>query len=225
MYNRQYDIRESHVCRGEGGECRNVLIDLNKTCGSNPACKCVDINPVRNEQIAIGAYDPYIRLYDTRVLSLSYPSTELSVRPEAGCVAHFAPGHISQSFRKPNGSPTNIACTYVSFSPCGNELLGNLSSEQIYLFNTVNQQPALTYSLHDNEPFLYHKPSNSPDSSPKNESTVSDRVHSLRDKGNDAFKNSLYTEAIEYYSAAVLYDPFWYVLYSNRATALVKRNW
>ncbi len=228
-YGRQYDIRENHTCR-EGGRCRNVLIDLKKTCGPNSSCKCIDINPVHTEQIAIGANDAYIRLYDIRVLSLSYPSTELCDRPDPGCIAHYAPGHISQSFRRPSNATTNsIACTYVSFSPCGNELLANLSSEQIYLFNTISQQPVLTYTHHDHDPLIYHKPSNCPvtinSSTVRNESSVTDRIRLLRDKGNEVFKNCLYIEAIEYYSTAITYDPLWYVLYSNRATALVKRNW
>lgn len=37
--------------------------------GGNAEAKCLAINPVRPEQIAVGANDPYIRLYDRRVLS------------------------------------------------------------------------------------------------------------------------------------------------------------
>lgn len=188
---------------------------------------------MRHEQIAVGAYDPYVRLYDARILSLSHPSTEVSDRPDPGCIAHYAPGHISQSFRKfpptsNQSSNSTIASTFVSFSPSGNELLANLSSEQVYLFSTIHQQPVLTYTVNNSDPFLFHKPSYSPipiQTTPTNESNVSDQVVCLRDAGNELFKGSKYTEAIEYYSTAILMNPSWYVLYSNRATAHMKRNW
>ncbi len=226
---RQHDTRESHSCPGPG-KCRNVLIDLKKTCGPHASCKCLDINPVRPEQIAVGAYDPYVRLYDTRVLSLSYPSTDASNRPDAGCVAHFAPGHVSQSFRKPNGNHSNVGCTYASFSPCGDELIANLSSEHVYLYNTVSLQPVLTYTIHDEDPLLFHKPCRCP--APKlstgcviNESTVSEEVRACRDKGNRLYKEHDYNAATQLYTDAIRLCPTWYVLYSNRATAMLKRNW
>ena len=226
FYCRQHDIRESHSCKGDG-RCRNVLIDLKGTCGPNSNCKCIDVNPIRHEQIAVGAFDPYVRLYDTRILSLSYPTSELTDRPETGCIAHFAPGHISQSFRKVKSHSSNTASTYVTFSPCGNELLTNLSSEQIYLYDTVNLQPVLTYTQHNSDPLLFHKPSSCPVMSRNvpSEDSIPATVIALRDKGNDYYKDSEYTGAIQCYSSAIQLYPMWHVLYSNRATAHMKRNW
>lgn len=232
-YFRQFDVRENHTCVDEG-KCRNVLIDLKKTCGANANCKCIDVNPVRHEQIAVGAYDPYIRLYDTRILSLTRPSSEPVLdRPDPGCIGHFSPGHISQSFRKSvaSGHPPNnsIAATFVTFGPSGNELLANLSSEQVYLFSTVNFQPVLSYSLSsDSNPLLVNKPSYSPvplQTIPVTESDICADILALRDKGNILFRDSKYTEAIEYYSMAISLNDSWYILYSNRATTYLKRNW
>lgn len=35
---------------------------------SNAEAKCIAVNPARTEQIAIGANDPYARVYDRRML-------------------------------------------------------------------------------------------------------------------------------------------------------------
>lgn len=240
---RQYDTREIHTCSPEG-RCRNVLIDLKRTCGAGPnytQCKCLSINPVRTEQFAVGALDPYVRLYDNRILSLSYPSNELSSSPDPSCVAHFAPGHISQSYRKHTRSmPNTIASTYVTFSPGGDELLVNLSGEHVYLYNTVNLQPVLTYIMDEGTPILLHEPSSvlthstnslwkrklmENESKELNEETVSVQVRKLRDDGNALYRANYYTEAIAKYSSAIIICPLWHVLYSNRATSYLKRNW
>ena len=171
-----------------------------------------------------------MRLYDTRVLSLSYPSTDTSNRPDPGCVAHFAPGHVSQSFRKPTINHSNVGCTYTSFSPCGNELVANLSSEHVYLYNTVSLQPVLTYTIHNGDPLLFHKPSRcaAPQLSTScviDESAVPEEVKDYRERGNRLFKEHDYNGATQLYTNAIQLCPAWYVLYSNRATAMLKRNW
>ena len=170
---------------------------------------------------------------------MSYPSNELSSSPDPSCVAHFAPGHISQSYRKHTRSmPNTIASTYVTFSPCGDELLVNLSGEHVYLYNTVNLQPALTYIMDEETPILIHEPSSvqthstnslwrrrENESRELNEETVSVQVRKLRDDGNSLYRANYYTEAIAKYSSAVTICPLWHVLYSNRATSYLKRNW
>ena len=32
-------------------------------------CKCVTVHPIRSELIAVGASDPYIRIYDRRMIN------------------------------------------------------------------------------------------------------------------------------------------------------------
>jgi len=47
---------------------QNVLINLNEHVGPHAEAKCLSINPVRPELLAVGANDPYVRLYDRRML-------------------------------------------------------------------------------------------------------------------------------------------------------------
>ncbi len=65
---RQFDVREPHTC-SRAGTCRNVLIDLrsHSQTAAHVQCKCIDVNPVKPEQIAVGSMDPYARIYDTRL--------------------------------------------------------------------------------------------------------------------------------------------------------------
>lgn len=233
---RQYDTRERHTCNTER-RCRNVLIDLHQTCGSAlgyTQCKCVDVNGVRSEQLAVGGFDSYIRLYDLRLLSLSYPSTNLSPTADPSCLAHFGPGHVTRN-RFGRSSTINYASTYVAFSPCGQELLANLSGEQVYLYNTVTLDALFQYNIDEDTPSLSHSLSPLPlhDQSCSHtgylvnlkESDVPLSARTLRNKGNECYQKKQYTQAILLYSSALTECPHWHILYSNRATALVSRNW
>lgn len=240
MY-RQYDTRERHTCSPDR-RCRNVLIDINKTCSSALSytqCKCIDVNGVRSEQIAVGCFDSYIRLYDLRILSLSYPSNTLSTMADTSCLAHFGPGHVTRD--KPRRSSTmsssSIAATYVTFSPCGSQLLANLSTEQIYLYNTVTLDTLCQYNITDDSgpslcsplpPLSYRNMSSCDhkgDVINLKENDVPFTARRLRDKGNEKYKWKQYTEAIQLYSSALMECPHWHILYSNRATAFLSRNW
>ncbi|XP_025017770.1 WD and tetratricopeptide repeats protein 1-like, partial [Tetranychus urticae] len=132
--------------------------------------KCISINPVQPHLLAIGANDPYIRLYDRRMISLTQakhpPSSSISflmssfgraanqqqenddpswVPPPSNlphnCVQYFIAGHL-HSKKKPA-----VTCTYVSFNSKGNELLANLGSEQIYLYDINKVQTLHSYYL------------------------------------------------------------------------------
>ena len=235
---RQYDTRERHSCSTDG-RCRNVLIDLHSTCGSSSPhgytqCKCLDINPVRDEQLVVGGFDPYVRLYDRRILSISYPSTNVSPSADHSCLAHFSPGHITRDRTRQSSNPGNyIAATYVCFSPCGQELLANLSGEQVYLYNTVNLDDCIKYVAGDDGMLSLNKPLHSiPGSScshtappPLDEGEVPSAARELRNKGNEYYQRKQYTESIIHYSNAIQECPHWHILFSNRATALVSRNW
>ena len=54
------------MCKGDSPQ--NVLIDLNNDMGAHAEAKCLCINPLRTEQLAVGANDPYVRVYDRRML-------------------------------------------------------------------------------------------------------------------------------------------------------------
>ncbi|GFS78964.1 WD and tetratricopeptide repeats protein 1 [Trichonephila clavipes] len=62
---RQYDLRVPHQC---SNICNNVLINLVYHLGRNAEAKCIAINPLRPELLAVGANDPYVRLYDRRMI-------------------------------------------------------------------------------------------------------------------------------------------------------------
>lgn len=50
---------------------KNVLVDLRIHTGAHMEAKCLSVNPLRTELIAVGANDPYIRIYDRRMIKLS----------------------------------------------------------------------------------------------------------------------------------------------------------
>lgn len=243
------DIREQHTCLPDGG-CRNVLIDLKPTCGPHAQCKCLAINPVRSEQIAVGALDPYVRLYDARVLRLKKTSGDPSHSADPSCIAHFAPGHISNTQTRKNrrrGFGNALATTYVSFNSDGSELLVNLSGEHVYLYDTVRFRQALSYDMGGASsdsahpcsvarhpafslpPLSRHRPSRgvwyASGTDPVDEDHVTPEAKRLKEEGNDCYGKKDWTGAIFKYSSAIMACPNWHVLYSNRAIAYYNRKW
>ena len=64
---RQFDLRTPETACSSNPQ--NVLINLNAHMGNQAEAKCLAINPLRSELLAVGANDPYVRLYDRRMLS------------------------------------------------------------------------------------------------------------------------------------------------------------
>ena len=60
---------------------------------------------------------------------------------------YFAAGHLSKARRTFTWGRETYTSTYVTFSPNGRELLANMGSEQIYLFDVFHGQPILKESL------------------------------------------------------------------------------
>lgn len=59
------------------------------------------------------------------------------------CVAYFCPGHLNK-FKDRKNCFTAKTITYLTFSPDGSELLVNMGSEQIYLYDMLSaQQPVV----------------------------------------------------------------------------------
>ncbi|XP_066994576.2 WD and tetratricopeptide repeats protein 1 [Anabrus simplex] len=163
----QFDLRTPHSCPRE---VNNVLINLLNHMGRYAEAKCLAINPQRPELLAVGANDPYIRLYDRRMIkptTIEYPpentprSTwerqnylasragegELEDNLPQGCVQYFVAGHLplkQHDFRK---KYRNLASTYLTFGADGNELLVNLGGEQIYLFDINNKRRPKTFDM------------------------------------------------------------------------------
>uniref|UniRef100_A0A2L2YFC7 WD and tetratricopeptide repeats protein 1 n=1 Tax=Parasteatoda tepidariorum TaxID=114398 RepID=A0A2L2YFC7_PARTP len=158
----QFDLRESHQC---SNICKNVLVNLVYHVGRNAEAKCLAVNPLRPELLAVGANDPYVRLYDRRMIkptTVKYPREHHSAGAAwntqpyveemiehgddnlpSGCVSYFVAGHLplkQDDFRKRYRTLTS---TYVAFSPDGNDVLANLGGEQIYLFNILSKRKLL----------------------------------------------------------------------------------
>ena len=209
-------------------------------------CKCVDINPVRSEQIAVGALDAYARLYDTRVLTLSLPNGEVSSSRDPSCIASYAPGHVARNQTHKGGTNVaSIAATYLTFSPCGRELLVNLSGDHVYLYHLEGNIRPIQYEVTSREPVhlvdpvppsplsCYHPVlgimtdtiTHTSSHVSMREDQVPESVKTLRDIGNNLYDNGQHMQAIQQYSSAIGMCPNWHVLYSNRATVYMKRNW
>lgn len=62
---RQFDLRSPESSQSNA---RNVIVNLNAHMGHSAEAKCLAINPLRPEYLAVGANDPYIRMYDRRML-------------------------------------------------------------------------------------------------------------------------------------------------------------
>ncbi|XP_024081952.1 WD and tetratricopeptide repeats protein 1-like isoform X1 [Cimex lectularius] len=232
---RQFDLRVKHNCSKNE---KNVLIDLNSYVGEHVEAKCLAINPLRSELIAVGASDPYIRIYDRRMIS---PIKEPSSNPNnshpnednlpSGCVQYFVPGHVPC---KRFFTAKEFSATYVTFGPNGKDLLVNLGNEHIYLFDiNAKSRSLLLRNTNDNQElsdplkgycngftpakgsllFSRHKPQ------------LPDHINALKLAGNALFEKELYTRSIRVYNEAIGEYPNSSVFYSNRAAAYMKRDW
>lgn len=127
---RQYDIRERHNC--DSGKKTNVILDL-KAHDNSLVAKCLAINPIRDEMLAVGANDVYIRLFDRRLINHKNNTN----RSDKSCyTTYFTPGHLSSNGNRTKLSQFSFGTTYLTFNHDGSELLANIHAEQIYLFNT-----------------------------------------------------------------------------------------
>lgn len=213
----QYDLREPHQCRGDD---KIVLINLKNHTSRFAEVKCIATNPRRPELLAIGANDAFARLYDRRLMKCDkLQDSDSGVQSINGtnpksCVTYFAPGHL-----QPHLIAANKAATFVSFSPNGQELLVNLGSEQIYLFDINNSKEVTLLELPQYSP-------TTPNEAKRLHLMIPDEVEKMKKHGNTLLEHSKFTEAINQYTTAILETPTPYAtLYHNRATALMKRKW
>ena len=122
--------------------------------------KCLAINPLQPELLAVGCNDPFVRLYDHRMLashsfsevkknfSSSSSSSPEDAKLPPGCVQYFAPGHLPPQLSKHSRRRFRAyVATYVNFSPSGQELIANLGGEQIYLFDIKQHRKVMKYQV------------------------------------------------------------------------------
>ncbi|KAG6453902.1 WD and tetratricopeptide repeats protein 1 isoform X2 [Manduca sexta] len=249
----QHDMRTSHRCNADTA---NVLVNLLNHMGRYAEAKCVAVNPRRPHQLAVGANDIYVRLYDTRMIKLSKLQLSSSgqsrltwERQNVRCsragfgdpdnnipraaVQYFAPGHLSMD---PNEHPfPKKAATYVAFSHDGNELLVNLGSEQVYLYDINSaRRPTLLESFIIQHNHGYREADGK--QPPKNGTTngtvvvepapqLPDSVREMKETANELVNKGSYSAAVELYNCTLAECPDCAILYSNRAAALMRRGW
>ena len=241
---REFDIREPSQ------KCSKVLIDLTKMCGDNAECKCLALNPMHPHMLAVGANDPYVRLYDRRMIKQQDSITSNGQKRKDnmhyiidGCAAYFIPGHLHHKQKEYRRRMRYLCATYLTFNFKGNELLVNVGGEQVYLYNLNNkhhslyqqfQQNSIKKSVNGcsghNESFS----SNQYDYLFKLDETIVDQeeldklspdLEVLKIEANKLFHKKEYTRAIMLYNKALLKAPKAAVMFGNRAAAYLKRAW
>lgn len=153
-------MRMDHDCSSDQFKIGLVSVYNNK--GKIIEAKCLDINQLRTEQLAVGANDPYVRLYDRRMIrSLSSISTHhpfpenpsdfvFKINSDQNkfkkanytldnIVQYFVPGNIHSEKPDESNKNRNIGITYLTFSPDGQELLVNYGGDYVYLFDLSKQ--------------------------------------------------------------------------------------
>ncbi|XP_051158774.1 WD and tetratricopeptide repeats protein 1 [Leptopilina boulardi] len=160
----QFDMRAPHTCKSH--DEKNVLVNLVNHMDCHIEAKCIAVNHRRPELIAVGANDPFIRMYDRRMIKLAVrPIIDLPQSPfdwinpqrrrdqygdegvdlttvPLGCVQYFIAGHLKSRQRE---HVRSLSTTYLTFSNDGNELLVNMGGEQIYLFDINERKKARTF--------------------------------------------------------------------------------
>lgn len=240
---RQFDLRQPHSC-SQSNRCSNIIVNLNSQVATASEAKCIAINPLRPEQIAVGSSDPFARLYDTRMLKLHSihdsrgkcnGSTIDETSPPQGCVCYFAPGHIPQRYGRDHPQKyRHYVVTYLSFSPDGQEILANLGGEHAYIFDIMNPREAFRYSAKH----MAHSTCNADVRSAtaascydshlnaaKDTQSLSERALTWKAMGNDNFSKHNYFQAVICYNHSIELAPRTAVLYANRAAAFLKRGW
>ncbi|XP_058840274.1 WD and tetratricopeptide repeats protein 1 [Topomyia yanbarensis] len=228
----QHDMRTPHTCRANDA---NVLINLRNHINEMPEVKCIAINPQRPELMAIGANDCYARLYDRRMLSLMKLSTNVELKPNEnntdnvprdGCVQYYCPGHLSRNKDTVYSIFNQKAVTYLTFSPDGGELLVNMGSEQIYLYDLARPKEPMFLQLPK-----FTEPINGTNGTTTNGEKIRHKlppeVERMKKEGNANLEKEMYLQAIQQYTKAIrkAQEKDCSILYLNRATALMKRNW
>ncbi|XP_054637431.1 WD and tetratricopeptide repeats protein 1 isoform X2 [Dunckerocampus dactyliophorus] len=241
---RQYDLRES-------SKHSQVLIDLTEFCGKLMEAKCLAVNPRNNNYMAVGASDPFVRLYDIRMIHNCRKSSLVraifenrSPIPD-NAVQYYVAGHLPRRLTDYNSRMRVLVATSVTFSPDGTELLVNMGGEQVYLFDLTFKQRRYSLLLPQT-----CQPSTGDVQTQKTTNGVSNGIHlptshirfaqsdiqmsstelpphleKIKQKANDAFARQQWTQAIQLYSSGIHNSSCNAVLYGNRAAAYMKRKW
>ncbi|KAK0425911.1 hypothetical protein QR680_009453 [Steinernema hermaphroditum] len=154
-------------------------------------CKTMAVDQSNPSIIAVGTTDFYIPLYDRRMLKVHEPMMRL------------IPGHLSFEDRgaKYNNLRSHYA-THLAFSCTGGEIIANIGSEQVYIFNVKNDPGAAIDVLKDINSFL-NAATLLENPITNVEQRTTSRFKHLREMAKDAFGNHDFTKAIEIYSEGI----------------------
>jgi len=241
----QWDTRE----KWEPGDT-NVLINLVKHVGKAEV-KCIAVNPTQPELIAIGANDPYVRIYDRRKLTLqkltedseSISNWERRTRVAAcggvgddtplGAVSYFVPGHLPILENKYKTNLRPLVCTYLAFSERGNDMVTHLGGEHVYYYDKFRlhesePQPSVMQTLAVIKGCDINPPMPSADGHQpkgvKSSASLPVDIEKIKAAANAEFEQEDYTAAICLYNVALCRCQH-AVLYGNRAAAFIKRDY
>ncbi|KAI1308648.1 WD and tetratricopeptide repeats protein 1 [Halotydeus destructor] len=227
----EYDLRKEHRCKNS---FRSAWIDLDKFT-PNAEVKSIDINPVRPEMIAVGADDPYVRIFDRRMLKKSaskkgsavstlISALECQVEDSVETAKYCVPAHMSVERVNLRNNQRSVHCSGVQFSPNGRELLVTYNSEQLYLFNVLSSESCGTFDA--------KKALSSATSSVSVAKTIyksfeelPPKIAAVKEKANKYFEDKYIASSMELYNKAIVQCPGAAVLYGNRAAVLMKRAW
>ena len=243
---REFDIRQS------ASKCTKTLIDLTKTCGESAECKCLALNPMCSYILAVGANDPYVRLYDRRMIKEQNTACQTANGQKRkdnghyltdGCATYFIPGHLHHKQKEYRRRMRFLCATYVTFNPHGDELLVNVGGEQVYLYDLNQRQHSLyrppqhnpakksmnglnghTEPLSTSDLFV-SVVSNEAEAIDQEPEELSPHLEKLKTEANKLFHKEQYTSAIMLYNKAILKAPKTAVMYGNRAAAYLRRAW
>jgi len=226
---RQWDLRERW-----SGDSSNVLVNLTQQAGRGAEVKCVTICPGRSELIAVGANDPFVRVFDRRMITCSRLDPAVPPGSESGAVAYFVPGHLPGVEAAFHRKLRPLTSTYITYNKDGTELLCNLGGEQIYLYdkfalystsspinlaviNNCDTKNLDTNGYSNGYKNGQSKPAFKP---------LPPNVEAVKLLANTEFESQDYSKAVSLYNQAMalLKDPH-PILSGNRAAALMKRKW
>lgn len=233
---RQYDLRIPSNSQKAWDSC-NCLLSV-KAVGSNAATRSVELkgislNKAHVHQLAVAAGDVYVRLYDRRMLSTGSPKDQ---HVRADPVLQMAPPHTCLVNSNKRAGRPHTTC--VSFGRRGDKLLATYHCDQAYAFDiSSNGSCSRTYGSETitkgddtaggaapadlkTSPSSATSPSRRPPSL-----KVLQRAEELKNKGNHAWFNSDNPRAVAHYSQALQLNPTSAMLHTNRAAALLSRDW
>ncbi|KAL4083120.1 hypothetical protein QTP88_028450 [Uroleucon formosanum] len=234
-YISQHDMRISHKCPND--KYKTVLVAIYDKIGNMGKAKCLDINQLKTEQLAVGANDQYVRLYDRRMIqwvsSFAENYTFLNGSKDNNyevnnALQYFVPSHIGSDDYE-TYFHRNCVTDYLTFSPDGQELLVNYRYDYVYLYNLANPSDnaflnicnmmkvprengeGLSTDLIDDQIPVLHL-------------TQPDNIVQLNLKANYLLEREDYSAAIVLYNEAInIHNNC--ELFLNRAEAYINREW